>query len=358
MKNIISHKEIENILSSFKSSGLSVLSLGEKQNVLKSVFDRVDAKKLVVIRQAVKSPVSNYKTYFTQYLAYSIPVVLLALLSTQAAGIFSRGSKLAFDDLNDVKSGIYDMQRNNAIKSNLSDNKRDINEIKSLTLAGNDSVKTQILANQVTNRSQEIRNQVSALVKENNITEAKKVALDLETALKSDDLYTVSTSVQQEVFKAIDLRVDVEKKEVADISSSTPSDVAQRIIDAKKDIADLKSTQKTALATMSISVPATAIVDSTSTVSASTTLDTNIASTTASSSTTTLASATTTDIVKTVIVSSPTLTGKVTSDILSDASKAVDTASKYLKDKDYQNAIISLQLSDRIVAEVKNNLLP
>jgi hypothetical protein len=235
--------------------------------MLASVFERVEKK---VVVKAVKSPF----VYVTQYLRYSIPVLLIAVIGTQAAGLFSDKTKLAISDIN----------------SNLSKNKQDIKEIKSLALL-DQPVKTGILADQLSIRSKEIRNQVAALVSENKISEAKNVALDLEAALKADELYKVSTSVQAEVFSAIDLRVDIEKKESNNISTTTEDDLTKRLDLAKKDVLGFE-------------------------VNASTT------------------------------------------DMIDSAKKTIEISDKYLKDKDLENAIISLQLYDRIVAELKTILLP
>ena len=292
MKKIINHKEIENILSSFKPNESVNLSLLEKENMLASVFTRVGHNKLVI-----KSPFYTYKTYFTQYLRYSIPVLLLAVIGTQAAGVFTHRSKIAIADISQVKSTLDNLKRNNSIKSNLSKNQEDIQEIK-LNLASANSTnlfentaKNKILADQVSTRSKVIRNQVAALVSENKISEAKNIALDLESALKADELYKVSTSVEQEVFSAIDLRVTIEKKESNNISSSTESEIKSKIEKAKKEVVGYKKTAST-------------------------------------------------------------------TDMLTDAVKALDIAESYVGKGEFENAIISLQLHDRIVAELKIILLP
>ncbi|MBC7766768.1 hypothetical protein H7Y21_02140 [Arenimonas sp.] len=299
MKNIINHKEIENILSSFKSNESVSLSLSEKDNMLASVFARVADMKIIsstvshVHARDAKSPFHTYKTHFTQYLRYSIPVILLAVISTQAGGVLTHRSKIAIADINEVKSTLNNLKRNNSIKSNLSKNQEDIQEIK-LNLASANSTnaaKNKILAEQVSIRSKEIRNQVSALVSENKISEAKNIALDLESALKADELYKVSTSVEQEVFSAIDLRVTIEKKESNNISSSTESDIKARIDKDKKEFVTYKSNAST-------------------------------------------------------------------TDMLTDAMKAINVAESYVNKGDFENAIISLQLHDRIVAELKIILLP
>lgn len=279
---------IENVLNSFKPNESVSLSYFEKQNILNSVFDRAEKKQTHI---AVNSTFGVYGTYFTQYLRYSIPVILIAVIGTQVFDVFSDRSKVAISDLNDVKSSLENIKRDNAIKSNLSKNKQDIQELKLSLSSPDSSVKTRILADQVSNRSKEIRNQVASLMSENKLTEAKKVALDLETALKADELYKVSTSVQQEVFEAIDLRNDIERKEYNTISSTTESDVVKKIDLAKKEIK---------------------------------TFDNNTS----------------------------------TTDMILDAEKSIDLASKYVADKNIENAIISLQIYDRIVAELKTILLP
>ncbi len=293
MKNIINDKRIENILSSFKPNESMSLSVSEKKDMLKSVFDRVDVSKEVVV-EAVKSPFYTYKTYFTQYLRYSIPVLLIVFIGTQAAGVFTDRSRIALSDINEVKSNLEQLKRSNEIKSNLSKNQADIKEIK-LNLASEDvaekDVKTQILASQLSSRSREIRNQVAALISEDKITEAKKIALDLESALKADELYKVSTSVESEVFSAIDLRVDIERKEKNNISTSTEKEVEDRIIAAKKDILDFEKNAST-------------------------------------------------------------------TDIIVEAEKSIVVSEDHLKAGDIENAVISLQSYDRIVADLRVILLP
>ncbi len=288
MKDKINNNQIESVLSSFKANESESLSFMEKQNILNSVFERVDSN---IKNEAVKTPFYNYQNYFVQYLKYSIPVILIAVIGTQMVDLFNHRSKVALSDIYEAKNTLDDIKRDSSIKSNLSKNKQDIQELKLALASSEDITKKQILANQVSTRSKEIRNQVAALVSENKIAEAKKIVLDLETALKSDELYTVSTSVEQEVMEAIDLRVDIEKKESENASSTTESDVLNRIDLAKKD---LSSFDKNA----------------------------------------------------------------TTTDMILDAENAILTAEKHLENKDLSNAIISLQLYDRIVAEIKLVLLP
>jgi hypothetical protein len=291
MKNIINDKIIEDTLKSFKPNDSVSLSLTEKQNILNSVFDRVEVPVVNVKHQAVQSP---FYTYFTQYLKYSMPVILIVFIGTQAAGVFTDRSRIALSDINEVKSNLEELKRNNEIKSNLSKNQADIKEIK-LNLASADvaekDVKTQILASQLSSRSREIRNQVAALVSEDKITEAKKIALDLESALKADELYKVSTSVEAEVFSAMDLRLDIERKEKYSISTSTEKEVVERIIAAKKDILDFDKNAST-------------------------------------------------------------------TDIILEAEKSIVVSEDHLNAGDIENAIISLQSYDRIVADLRVILLP
>lgn len=286
MKDRVNEKQIESVLSSFKPNESVSLSFFEKQNILNSVFDRANNIEI----KAVKTPFYNYTNYFVQYLKYSIPVLFLAIIGTQIVSVFDHRSKIALSDINNVKSTLEEMKRDNSIKSNLSKNKQDIQELKILAL-NNDTAKKELLANQVSNRSKEIRNQVASLVSENKLTEARKIALDLETALKADELYNVSTSVEQEVIEAIDLRVDIEKKESISLSSTTESDIMSRIDITRKELSDFEKNAST-------------------------------------------------------------------SDMIEDANKALDVSAKYVENKDFENAIISLQLCDRIVAELKLILIP
>lgn len=288
MKDINQNNRIEEVLSSFKSNESVSLSYFEKQNILNSVFERVETGK---VTKAIRSPLYNYQNYFVQYLKYSIPVLFLVVFGTQMANVFNNRSRIAISDLNDVKSTLESIKMENAIKSNLSKNKEDIQELKLSLSSNTDSVKTQVLATKVSTRSKEIRNQVAALRSENKITEAKKVALDLESALKADELYKVSTSVEQEVFEAIDLRVDIEKEEYRTISSSTESDVLTRIESAKKEVRTFEKTAST-------------------------------------------------------------------TDMIISAEASIEVAEEYAVNKDLENAIISLQLYDRIVAELEIILLP
>ncbi len=287
MKDRLNDNQIESVLSSLKINESESLSFMEKQNVLNSIFERSESG---IKKESIKTPFYSYTDYFVQYLKYSIPVILLAVIGTQLFDVFTHKSQLAISDINHARETLDDLKRDNSIKANLSKNREDIQQLKQ-TLALNDTTKKQILVNQVSNRSKEIRNQVAALVSENKLTEARKIALDLETALKADELYTVSTSVEQEVFEAIDLRVGIEKKESDAISSSTEADVLKRISDSKKEIESFEDNAST-------------------------------------------------------------------TDMIVDAKKALDNADKYAKDKDLSNAIISLQLYDRIVAELKLILIP
>lgn len=296
MKNIINEKRIEDTLKSFKSNDLVNLSYSEKESILKSVFDRVEDLSLIVKKTpiATPSPFYTYKTYFTQYLRYSIPVLLIVFIGTQAVDVLTNRSRIALSDISEVKSNLEDIKRNNSIKSNLTKNKQDIKEIKQnlAALDGSEKeVKTQILASQLSSRSKEIRNQVAALMSENKLTEAKKIALDLESALKADELYKIATSVESEVFSAMDLRLDIERKEKNNISTSTQIELKQRLEDAKKDILTFEKNAST-------------------------------------------------------------------SDIIVEAENTISVSENHLNAGDIENAVISLQSYDRIVADLRVILLP
>lgn len=296
MKNIINEKRIEDTLKSFKSNDSVNLSYSEKGSILKSVFDRVEDLSLVTRKAPIStpSPFYTYKTYFTQYLRYSIPVLLIVFIGTQAVDVLTNRSRIALSDISEVKTNLEDIKRSNSIKSNLSKNKQDIKEIKQnlAALDGSDKeVKTQILASQLSSRSKEIRNQVASLMSENKLTEAKKIALDLESALKADELYKVATSVESEVFSAMDLRLDIERKEKNNISTSTENELKQRLEAAKKDILDFEKNAST-------------------------------------------------------------------TDIILEAENTISISENHLNTGDIENAVISLQSYDRIVADLRVLLLP
>lgn len=296
MKNIINEKRIEDTLKSFKSNDLVNLSYSEKESILKSVFDRVEDLSLVTRKAPIStpSPFYTYKTYFTQYLRYSIPVLLIVFIGTQAVDVLTNRSRIALSDISEVKTNLEDIKRSNSIKSNLSKNKQDIKEIKQNLAALNGSdkeVKTQILASQLSSRSKEIRNQVASLMSENKLTEAKKIALDLESALKADELYKVATSVESEVFSAMDLRLDIERKEKNNISTSTENELKQRLEAAKKDILDFEKNAST-------------------------------------------------------------------TDIIIEAENTINISENHLNTGDIENAVIALQSYDRIVADLRVLLLP
>ncbi len=341
MKNINSqNNQIEKVLNSFKPNESMFLSYEEKGNILNSVFERSN-NEIEIVNHSVKTPFMGYSNYFVQYL---IPVVIFIFLGTYFVDVISNRSKIVLSDLTNTKESLNDIRRINEIKSNLNKNKEDILQIRtSLAMANSSdkvSPKTLVLADQVTNRSKEIRNQVASLINENKMIEAKNIALDLEVALKSDELYKIATSVKDEVVAATDLRLDIERQEYKTLSTSTESQLTSRIADAKKIIVDYKhivdihTATSTDIALMSESVL--------------TTTDNNI---TASSSNSKSSIKTTEQVGLTE--------DKTDLDILlNTAQKAVEKSEQYLKDKDLENAIISLQSYDRIVAQLKSVLLP
>lgn len=230
--NNIEH--IENSLASFKANESLFLSNSEKENILQSVFDRAAGEKEY---KSIPSPFTSYKTHITNYFRYAIPLVILIALGTQLTSVFVEKTKVSLSDLEQVKSSLDNIQRDTALKTQVSQNREAIAELKTNT----NPKDTFRLAAQVSTRSQEIRNQVAALMDENKVVEAKKIALDLEMALKADELYKVATSVEQEVFKAIDLRLDIEKQEANNASATDAITLDKRIKDARKEFSDFAS---------------------------------------------------------------------------------------------------------------------
>lgn len=186
------------------------------------------------------------------------------------------------------------------LQNSLLETKKDIIALKTLGFANTNESLTakKDLTDKVTNGSREIRNQVASLVKENKISEAKEIVLTLETALKADELYKVATSVSDEVFETTDLRLELERKE-AEVSTVLSSSSASTTV---KDLQDRVLAEKKELS---------AIEDTAS-----------------------------------------------TTDILSEAKRHLEKSEEYVNAGEIENAIISLQAHDRIVAELKLMLLP
>ncbi|MES2622838.1 MAG: hypothetical protein V4576_00345 [Patescibacteria group bacterium] len=186
------------------------------------------------------------------------------------------------------------------LNNSLLETRKDIVALKSLDTLNSDTDLAEkiALADKVTTGSREIRNQVASLVKENKITEAKQVVLTLETALKADELYKVATSVSNAVFETTDLRLELERQETeASVSRSATSSTSTINILNERLSADKKN-----LAKLEVTASTTDMIDS--------------------------------------------------------ANKSLVKSEEYIKAGDVENAIISLQAHDRIVAELKLVLLP
>lgn len=238
------NQNIEHMLHGLKkpvSRGLDKsisLSVAEKTSLFDTIIKETQSTSY---KHKIKSPFLNtvknpfdilFKTKL-QYAFYALPVVLLAVFVNYSHVFWTNFSQVA-EEVTEAGSSIQ-------AKMSLSKAQREIYALKAV----NDSeIRKDILVAQVSNRSQEVRNRVAALVKENKISEAKEIVLDLETALKADELYTVSPVVVDEVLAATDLRVKLEKKEVVqlaiepqpDVASSTPEVIQKKIADLRTEI--------------------------------------------------------------------------------------------------------------------------
>ncbi len=258
------------------------LSVDKKASILNSVFESTTSVNPIIVRHYTSRIPSPFLAMFSRYV---LPVFALLIVGKVFGdGIFER-AQLAIEDYNTVKSDVQ-------LQNSLIETKKDIAALKTLGFAESDSDSKKDLTDKVTNGSREIRNQVASLVKENKITEAKEIVLTLETALKTDELYKVATSVSDEVFETTDLRVELERKEAeASISASssattTTKNIQERLEGDKKELADLEDTAST-------------------------------------------------------------------TEMLAEANKFLLKSETYLKAGEIENAIISLQAHDRIVAELK-----
>lgn len=265
------------------------LSVDKKAEILNSVFDHKIANPIVVRHYTSRIP-SPFITMFSRYV---LPVFALFFVGTVFGESIIERAKLAIGDYNTVKSEV-------ALQNSLLETKKDIAALKNIGFAESevDVASKKDLTDRVTNGSREIRNQVASLVRDNKITEAKEIVLTLETALKTDELYKVATSVSEEVFETTDLRLELERKEAevsVSMSSSSATTTAKGIQDRlnaeKKELSNLESTAST-------------------------------------------------------------------TEMLAEAEKFLVKSEEYVKAGEIENAIISLQAHDRIVAELKLMLLP
>ena len=230
------NSNIENMLKDLKApvsrrlEKSASLSVSEKNSLFTRITQDIESG---AYKHNIKSPFVNIKNPFDvlfktklQYAFYVLPIVLL--------GVFVNYSHVFWANFSQVAGEVASSESSIQAKMSLSKAQREIYALKAVT---DSETKKDILVAQLSNRSREVRNRVAALVKENKITEAKEIVLDLETALKADQLYTVSPVVVEEVLAATDLRLKLEKKEVVklaiepedDIASSTPETVKKKI---------------------------------------------------------------------------------------------------------------------------------
>lgn len=263
------------------------LTVDKKAQILNSVFESKIANPIVVRHYTTRIP-SPFLTIFSRYV---LPVFVLFFVGRVFGDSILERAQLAIGDYNTVKSEV-------ALQNSLMETKKDIAALKTLGFAEADSSSKKDLTEKVTNGSRQIRNQVASLVNENKITEAKEIVLTLETALKTDELYKIATSVSDEVFETTDLRLELERKEAEAsvlLSSSSATTTAKGIQDRldtnKKELSDIEDTAST-------------------------------------------------------------------TEMLVLANKFLAKSEEYVKAGEIENAIISLQAHDRIVAELKLMLLP
>lgn len=276
----------------------------EKMRLNKSVCLSVDEKAKMLksvfesqtrVAHEVQSVRSPFMNIFNRYAVYALPAFILGFVGVQFGQDILMKTKLAFDDFNNAKTEVKLTQASIELRDSLSQTTKDISTLKAIDVSVATAAEKEVLVSQVSTGSKSIRNQVAALVKENKLAEAKEVVLTLETALKADELYKVAPAVQTEVAATTDLRVKLEKKETL-------------------DTAEASSTASTSIAIS--------------------------------------------DRIEAYKKSSADLEANAsTTDLIADAQKYLAKSEDYLKNKDVENAIISLQVYDRIVAEVKLILL-
>lgn len=263
------------------------LSDDKKASILNSVFESKAANPIVVRHYTSRIP----SPFFTMFSRYVLPVFVLFFVGKVFGDSILERAQFAIGDYNTVKSEVQ-------LQNSLLETKKDIAALKTISFADADESSKKDLTNKVTSGSREIRNQVASLVKENKITEAKEIVLTLETALKTDELYKVATSVSDEVIETTGLRLELERKEAevsVSMSSSSATTTAKGIQDRvtadRKELSDIEDTAST-------------------------------------------------------------------TEMLTEAHKFLAKSEEYLKTGEIEKSIISLQAHDRIVAELKLMLLP
>lgn len=266
------------------------LSVSEKHNL----FARIISTPTVASKPVV-SPYTSFSIFFRkriQYGMYALPIIMIAFFANYSDA-FSLKLKSWFDGFNSTKHEISITQSAIEAKMSLSKAQRGISDLKS----SSDETEKTMLASQVSTRSQDVRNKVAALVKENKITEAKEIVLDLETALKADQLFAVAPAVAEEVFAATDLRVELEKQEVVNLAFSTTSTATSSIAELQTKIDGFK----TELGEFEANASSTSLI--------------------------------------------------------ADATSSLEKAQVYLNDNKIEEAVITLQATERTVAEIRLLLL-
>lgn len=270
------------------------LSDSEKHNLFARIITSPIATGKYATRAA--SPfVSSFSVFFrkrVQYGMYALPIIMIAFFANYS-DTFSLKLKSWFDGFNATKDEIAITQSAIEAKMSLSKAQRGISELK----ASADEGEKTMLATQVSTRSQEVRNKVAALVKENKITEAKEIVIDLEAALKADQLFAMAPAVADEVFAATDLRVELEKKEVANLAFSATSTATSSIPELQVRLDGFK-VELDAFEANASSTP-----------------------------------------------------------LIADARAAIEKAQVYLNENKVEEAVITLQAAERIVAELRQLLL-
>jgi len=284
------YQNIEKQLKSIHQKDDVVLSVDKKSTMLRSVFESRDKRGSEV---AVKSTAFSFAMFSGVY-RYTVPVIVLAIFSLQVYNNAPDAVSEFFASKSDYESFVESTE----FRNRLSQAKKDIDSIKKTS----DVAQKEILANELSKKSADIRNRVAALVDDNKISEAKQIVLTLETALKSDELYKVATSVQAEIDSTIGMRVDIERKE-----SSVAVDVATSSKQGASTTLDIEKRLENAMNFLK------EVVDATTSTS--------------------------------------------TLNMVNDAGMYVDTSANHLKAGDLEKSIISLQVVDRIVAEIKLALL-
>lgn len=285
---------IANILGKMRLNKSVSLSDDKKATMLRAVFNSAGSH--VAIPRYTTRVASPFTILFSRYV---LPVFVLFFVGTQYGDILAQQMKLALGQFNAVKSDVQSAQKTAELKTSLSLNHKDILALK----------------------------QVAA-------QESADVGVSSNTSLDKTQLIASVTTRSREI-----------RNQVASLVKEN------KITEAKQIVLTLE----TALKADELYKVATSVSDS---VFETTDLRLDIERKETESTTTAAELATRIENSKKLISKLEDEENASTTSVLAEAKTHLTKSEEYMQKGDIENAIISLQAHDRIVAEVQLILLP